>query len=318
MDRSDDLSTFEYDSLDAVAEDFRNPVVTIGNFDGLHRGHRQILEVAKRRASELNRSCICVTFEPHPVRFFHREAPPFRLSPRRQKSRLLAEQQIDAVLIIEFTEEIAEQPPEAFVNEMLAAQLDAAAVVVGEDFRFGKERAGDTDMLQDLCDESGIETKIVAPVEHDGQRISSTWIRKELSKGNLDVANFLLNHPFALSGNVVEGEGRGAKLGFPTANLECGNQLIPPKGVYATRLIDGETAFPSVTNIGVRPTFDEKNLTIETHVLDRDDLELYDKQLDVEFLTFLRPEKAFEDVDQLKAQIQKDIQGAREYFQDDV
>lgn len=289
------------------------PVVTIGNFDGLHRGHRAIVERVLERGRESGRSTLLITFEPHPLRVLAPERAPLMITTPRQKLALLEATGIEYVLILPFTMELAEVGAEAFVGDHLARGLGAREVYVGANFNFGKGREGTADLLLRLCAGLGIRAATVDEVRSLGSPVSSSRIRRAVQAGEVELARELLGRPYAIEGTVVHGDARGAALGFPTANLAARNELIPQDGVYVTEAVVDDTARPSVTNIGGRPTFAGSTYAIETHLLD-DPGDLYDRAMEVRFHARLRKELRFDSPRALVEQVRKDVDRARTYF----
>ncbi|HKN47435.1 MAG TPA: bifunctional riboflavin kinase/FAD synthetase [Candidatus Polarisedimenticolia bacterium] len=288
-------------------------VTTIGNFDGLHRGHRAILERVLARARETGGSSLLVTFDPHPLAVLAPDRAPRMITSRRQKLSLLEEAGIEFVLILPFTMELASVDPETFVKVHLAAGLGVKEVYVGANFNFGRGRAGDADLLVCLCGALGIRAEKVAEVRSLGSPISSSRIRRAVLSGEVELARDLLGRPFAIEGIVVHGAGRGAGLGFPTANLKPLQDLIPQDGVYITETVVDGLPRQSVTNIGTRPTFADAAHAVETHLLDGKP-DLYERPIEVRFLARLRPELKFETPQALVEQVGRDIERAREFF----
>jgi riboflavin kinase/FMN adenylyltransferase len=291
-----------------------HPVLALGNFDGLHRGHRKILDRVIRCAGEHGSTPIVMTFEPHPPRVVRPDkAPPLLMTPS-QKLEALAETGIYGVAIVRFTPELSRWDPETFVRTVLVEWLHVAEVWVGANFLFGHDRAGNFSLLRVLGARYGFRAEKIDPIRYKEFVVSSTRIRRLIAEGRVDEAGALLGHPYAIDGVVVRGDQRGHAIGFPTANLCTDNELLPPHGVYATTTqIDGIVR-TSVTNIGVRPTVDESGrMTVETHVFDIDQ-DLYDATLRLGFVQRLRDERAFASIDLLKAQIAADCDRARDLF----
>lgn len=295
-------------------------VVCIGNFDGVHLGHRALVERARERATVLGAQTLAFTFKPHPQIALKPGTPLSLLSTYDEKLELLQSLGVDLIIEEPFGRQFSTTEPEQFFSETLIGRLNAAAIVVGYDFAFGRERQGHLEQLQAFCAASGVELDVVPPQRLEGEVISSSQIRKHLSVGEVARANGLLGRPFSYAGVVVRGEGRGRLLGFPTANLKLENKLTLPYGVYATRAVRDDRSFVSVTNVGVRPTFaapagaalqgTELPALVEAHLLDVT-LDLYGSVLKVEFFEMLRPERKFAGVDALKAQIALDAKAAR-------
>lgn len=308
-----------YRTLQNATQQLDSPVVTVGNFDGVHLGHQAIFARVRKLAEARDAPAVAVTFRPHPVRYFRPDAPPFRLTTDTQKRRLLDEYGLDASVMLDFDQALAELSPEDFVAQILDEGLSASAVVVGEDFVFGQGRSGTTDDLERLCAQRGMEAHIVSHVEFDGEPVSSTRVRKALEEGEIELAMRLLGRPYRIGGQVVRGEQRGRQLGFPTANIATENPLLPPNGVYATTLhVDDLPPLHSITNVGTRPTFDDSEVTVETFVLPGDgqpeELDLYGEQVELDFWKMVRPERAFDSADKLVEQIERDVDQVREYF----
>jgi riboflavin kinase / FMN adenylyltransferase len=306
-----------FDNLAHARACLTKPVVTIGNFDGVHVGHQAIFERVRSLAGQRGASAAALTFEPHPVRFFRPDAPAFRLTTTDQKLDLMAQYGLDASIVLPFDEHLASLTPEGFVDEVLEAGLAASCVVVGSDFAFGKGRAGTIEDLERLCAERGIGTEIVSHVEIDGEPVSSTRVRGQLEQGHVEELVRLLGRPYRIAGEVVRGDQRGRKLGFPTANLATTNPLLPPNGVYATTLhVTDLPALHSITNVGTRPTFGGGPVTVESFVLNHDDteLDLYGKDVQLDFWRFIRPERHFDDPAELVEQIERDIDQVKNFF----
>lgn len=291
-------------------------IATIGNYDGVHRGQRSVLKRVTQRAAETGLLPAVVTFDPHPRRVLEPDGEPRRLTTPAQKHRLLAACGVGAVANVRFTAEFARTSAEEFVSDFLVRRLGAREIFVGSRFGFGRQREGNLALLRRLSAELGFEAVGVDELDHRGRPISSTRIREAVAAGEVEEAAQMLGRPYALAGQVVRGDGRGRELGWPTANLEVENELLPAKGVYATTFRVGEssTSVPSVSNVGVRPTVDEEaEIVVETHVLDLDD-DLYGSVCEVSFCRRLRDEKRFSSLGQLRRQIARDATAAREYF----
>lgn len=301
--------------LDTAGKAVDAPVVTIGNFDGVHIGHREIFGRAIRRADEADVASLALTFSPHPVRYFRPDADEFRLTTDSQKFDLIKATGLDAVFALQFDRDIANLSPETFVDQLLDDGLGASCVIVGANFAFGKNRAGSTEDLEHLCDERGIATDIRRKVRHGGEVVSSTRIRGCLEDGRVDDAAELLGRRHRVSGRVVAGNKRGRELGYPTANLQTEN-LVPADGIYATYLHvrDGQR-YPAATSIGTRPVFDGTERTTEAYVLDRDDLDLYERRVELEFVEYIRDERDFPDTSALVEQMERDVEETREILQ---
>jgi riboflavin kinase / FMN adenylyltransferase len=290
--------------------------VTVGNFDGMHLGHRALFEEVKKLEAEKN---ILVTFSPHPRFFFKRLRGdlPSRderlLTPIRRKFQLARELGFDSVLVIRFDKELAALEPEEFVERNLLGLGEVKGIVVGEDWCFGKNRSGNALLLKQIVESRGIQLRVICDQSALGERVSSSRIRRLLSKGEVKDANALLGSPYGLSGKVFRGDQRGRQIGFPTANINPKDALTPQAGVYVTTTeVDG-VAYRSITNVGVRPTFDGDELRVETHILNGFQSEIYTERINVYFHERIREELKFSTVSELKAQIERDIR-AREAF----
>jgi riboflavin kinase / FMN adenylyltransferase len=299
---------------DARVARWSQPVLALGNFDGLHRGHMKIIDRVRRRAGERGATPVAMIFDPHPPRIVRPDKAPPLLMTKEQKLEALARSGMQGVAIVRFTLELSRWDPETFVRTVLVDWVKVAEVWVGGNFLFGHDRAGNFSLLRSLGSRYGFRAEKIDPVRYKEFVVSSTRIRRLISEGRVDEAAALLGRHYFIDGEVERGQGRGRGLGFPTANLRTGNELLPPDGVYATiARIDG-AMLPSVTNIGVRPTFENGHQrTVETHVfgVDRD---LYGTGLRLSFVQRLRDERTFETSDLLRAQIEADCHQARVLF----
>ncbi|MFB6264905.1 MAG: bifunctional riboflavin kinase/FAD synthetase [Bradymonadaceae bacterium] len=306
--------TAVFHTLNRASEGLDAPVVTIGNFDGVHLGHRAILDRAVDVAVRHDCNAVALTFSPHPVRYFRPDAPPFRLTTDGYKHELLLETGIDGVVSLTFDEDLAELSPSEFVDRILDSGLSARHVIVGSNFRFGRDRAGSTDDLRRLTDRRDIACETCEPVTHQGDTVSSTRIREAVRAGRIEAAASLLDRPYRLAGRVVRGDRRGRELGYPTANLEP-QHLVPGNGIYATRAhgpdLDGQ---PAATSIGVRPTYGGERRVVEAHVLDWEGDDLYGVGLDLEFGAYLREERAFDSDEELIDQMANDVEAVRSHY----
>jgi riboflavin kinase / FMN adenylyltransferase len=290
------------------------PVLALGNFDGLHRGHMKIIDRVRRRAGERAGTPAAMTFEPHPPRVLRPDRAPALLMTPDQKIEALARSGMQGVAVVRFTEEVSRWDPEMFVRTVLVEWLHVAEVWVGANFLFGHERAGTFTVLRSLGARYGFRTEKIDPVRYKDFVVSSTRIRRLLAEGRVDEAGALLGHHYFVDGVVARGAGRGRELGFPTANIATPNELVPPAGVYATTVTIDGIVHPSITNIGMRPTFaDVDHPVVETHIFDVN-RDLYDMGLRLSFVQRLRDERAFPDVDALRAQIDADCRSARRLF----
>nr|ALS90157.1 ribF: riboflavin biosynthesis protein [uncultured bacterium] len=291
-----------------------HPVLALGNFDGVHRGHQKILERLHRTATEHGATSVVMTFDPHPPRVVRPDKAPPLLMTKAQKLEKIAAMGVQGAAIVRFTRELSQWEPERFVQTVLVDWLRVSEVWVGANFLFGRERAGNFTMLRGLGMQYGFKTEKIDPVRYKDFVVSSTRIRRLISEGRLDEAGALLGHQYSIDGTIVRGEQRGRTIGYPTANLQTDNELLPPNGVYATTMTIEGVIHGSVTNVGVRPTVEQSGrVTVETHLfgLDRD---LYGQQVRLGFVQRLRDERAFESLDALKAQIAADADRARMLF----
>jgi riboflavin kinase/FMN adenylyltransferase len=293
----------------------RGSVLAIGNFDGIHLGHQAILRAAVSRAHETKDVATALTFDPPPLKILRPESAPPRLLTNAQRIERFGELGIESAVVLPFTMELARLPPEDFVVEILVHGLHIRAVLVGENFRFGHRQAGDVKFLRELGMRHGFDVVIIPPVVYRGEIVSSTAIRREIASGEVTHASSLLGRPFTLTGEVVTGTGTGRRFTFPTLNLVPEQELLPARGVYVTRTrLDGETgSHRSVTNIGMRPTFNGSTLSVETHLLDVSQ-EITPGRIEVQFWKRLREEKKFGGAEELRAQIARDIRSANRYF----
>jgi riboflavin kinase / FMN adenylyltransferase len=293
---------------------WRQPVLALGNFDGLHRGHRKILERVRRVAGERAATSVVMTFDPHPPRVVRPDKAPPLLMTKPQKLEAIADAGVQGAAIVRFSTELSHWDPETFVRNVLVDWLHVGEVWVGANFLFGHDRSGNFSMLRVLGSRYGFKAEKIDPVRYKDFGVSSTRVRRLVSEGRVDEAGALLGHQYFVDGTIMRGDQRGRTLGFPTANLCSENELLPPHGVYATTARIGVLVYPSVTNVGTRPTVDQSGRTvIETHIfnLDRD---LYGQPMRIGFVQRLRDERAFESVDALRAQIDADCQRARVLF----
>ena len=293
---------------------WHKPVLALGNFDGLHRGHTKIIERVRRVAAERGATSLVLTFDPHPPRIVRPDKAPPLLMTLEQKLEGLEKAGIQGVAIVKFTLELSRWEPEVFVKTVLVDWLRVGEVWVGADFLFGRDRSGNFSLLRTLGAQHGFRVEKIDPVRYKDFVVSSTRVRRLVSEGRVDEAAALLGRLVFIDGEVVQGAGRGRELGVPTANVDTRNELLPPHGVYATTVTIDGVVHAGVTNIGLRPTFnDAARTTIEVHVLSFDQ-NLYGKRIRVGFVQRLRDERRFPDVDALKAQIDADVRRARRLF----
>jgi riboflavin kinase/FMN adenylyltransferase len=291
-----------------------HPVLALGNFDGLHRGHRKILDRMRRVADERGATSVIMTFDPHPPRIVRPDKAPPLLMTKAQKLEAIAAAGVQGAAIVRFTPELSHWDPETFVRTVLVDWLRVAEVWVGANFLFGHDRSGNFSMLRVLGARYNFKAEKIDPVRYKDFVVSSTRVRRLVSEGRVDEAGALLGHHYFIDGTIVRGDARGRTIGFPTANLCSENELLPPHGVYATTARIGGIVHPSVTNVGVRPTVDNSGRTVvESHIFDLD-RDLYGQPLRISFVQRLRDERAFASLDELRAQIDADCRRARMLF----
>jgi riboflavin kinase / FMN adenylyltransferase len=308
--------------LDDIPADLGPTVVTLGNFDGVHRGHREVLTRVVREATERGATPVAVTFEPHPIAVLYPDRAPAAVMSLGQRLDALEAVGLGATLVLEFTAEFAQQTPEQFVRDTFVEALGAVAVVVGKDTRFGVRNSGDVDTLRELGETHGFEVLALDDLgEGDTTaRWSSTQLRAELLEGSVAHAAQILGRPHRVAGTVVHGDHRGRELGYPTANLSQDHEgLVPADGVYAGWLLrldvaadDPDRTLPAAVSVGTNPTFDGRQRRVEAYVLDRTDLDLYGERVVVEFVDRLRPTLRFDGVDALVEQMAQDVDRCRE------
>lgn len=301
-----------FESLDLLPK-FVNPILTIGNYDGLHVGHQKIIERIKVKAREKRGTSMLMTFHPHPLTILKPDKFVGLITPLHVKRKLIEAAGIDVLFIIPFTDEFHHISPEFFVDNLLVEKIGIKGLIVGYDFKFGKRGKGNVEYLASKSTDYGFFFEIQAAITLDGEKVGSNRIRKMILEGDVKKATVHLGRPYMIKGMVIPGDGRGRTIGFPTINLKTDFPLIPKRGVYVSSVeIDGKK-FPAVTNIGYNPTFDGQNLTIETYILDFAQ-DLYGRELALYFSDRIRDEVKFGSVDELKERIRMDVETAREYF----
>jgi len=291
-------------------------VATIGNFDGVHLGHQAVLGQLAEKADELKLPLVVVTFEPQPQEYFRPQESPPRLTRFREKVQALRRYAVDRVLVLRFNQTFSQQSPDEFIQNLLVNGLGVKYLVIGDDFRFGKDRAGDFAMLQAAGHAHGFEVVNMHTFIQNGERVSSTRVREALGKGDLNEAEKLLGRTYRMSGRVAHGDKRGRTIGFPTANIFLHRKAIPLRGVFVIQLygIAGEPV-PGVANLGTRPTVDGMRTLLEVHLFNFD-RDIYGCHVHVDFLLKLRDEKRFDSFDKLKEQILVDVDKAKAFFTD--
>ncbi|MGE5752779.1 MAG: bifunctional riboflavin kinase/FAD synthetase [Deltaproteobacteria bacterium] len=284
--------------------------VTIGNFDGVHLGHRELLRRTAARAKATGTASVALTFSPHPIRFFSPQARFYEITSLEEKSSLIAAFGIDTLVVESFTGEVGRMWPEEFAREVLARRLRTRYAIVGYDFTFGRNRSGSPAMLGEIGRELGFEVEIVPPLVRGGLIVSSTRIRELLLAGRVREAEELLCRPYRVTGTVITGAGRGRKLGYPTANIQYSQELLPLPGVYVVEMEATGGRHRGVANVGFNPTFGENSLSVEVYVLDFD-RDLYGQEISVYFRDRIRDERKYKSAEELVRQIEKDVQYAR-------
>ncbi len=293
-------------ALDKLKGKFKNPAITLGNFDGVHLGHQRIFKHLLKRASDIGGEALVFTFDPHPAKVLRPELSPSLITPIPEKLKLMKTFGINAVILTDFTKEFAAIHPSTFVEDVLIHALGSKLVVVGHDFSFGKGKEGTIDYLKVLGERHNIQVEIVKAFKVNGKIVSSTAIRELIHSGNMTEAAKLLGRQYSIEGNVIQGSGRGKQLGFPTANIKHYGELIPKDGVYAIKVLTGGEEKPGISNIGLRPTFRETERSVEIHIFDFKK-DIYNEDIKVTFIERIREERDFSGPAELTQQIRKDI-----------
>jgi riboflavin kinase/FMN adenylyltransferase len=292
----------------------RGCVATIGNFDGVHRGHQVILQRCRDLAQAQNLPLLVITFEPYPEEFFIRGSEPPRLTRFREKLALLEEQGVSRVFCLRFNQDLANMDAEDFIQQVLVDGLDVRHLVVGDDFRFGRQRQGNFAMLCEAGENHGFVVENTPTVSVESDRVSSTRVRLALQQGELEQAQQMLGRPYFICGHVAHGDKRGRTIGFPTANIHMHRKVVPLKGVFAVSVDGlGDESAPGVANVGVRPTVCGRSMLLEVHLFDFEQ-QIYGRHVQVNFHQFIRAEKKFDGLEALKEQIAADSTAARNYF----
>jgi riboflavin kinase / FMN adenylyltransferase len=303
-----------YRSLDEVPQ-LEATVLSVGNFDGVHRAHQHVLRENVRRARELGATSMVVTFDPHPARILHPERPKVLISPLPVKLRLFEACGVDAALVLTFDRDMSLLPPREFAGQILAGRLHAKEIHEGSNFQFGHKAQGNVDKLAEFGRELGFDVIIYPQKYFAGEHVSSSRIRELVAEGKVSRARQLLARPFSILGNAGRGRGYGHRYTVPTINMARYDELVPAHGVYITWTRVGGECFDSVTNVGNRPTFGQESFAIETHLLNFHPIELVpETEVEIYFLKRIRPEIKFPSVDALRDQIAKDVHRARRYF----
>ncbi|WP_083800283.1 bifunctional riboflavin kinase/FAD synthetase [Desulfobacca acetoxidans] len=301
-----------YRDLNLITQPFSRPVITIGNFDGVHLGHQTLFGLVRERAAAVNGHSVVITFDPHPIKLMQpgRQLP--LLTTTDQKIRLLGELNLDIVIVHPFTKEFGAMPAREFIQHYLLERLGVQEIVIGHDYRFGHNREGNIALLQTLGAAWGFPVHVVDAIQVDEIIVSSTLIRNLIRDGKVAAARTFLGRSYEVTGEVIHGHGRGARLlGFPTANIRADNELLPVAGIYAVRATLWGRTYAAVANIGVCPTFDNDELSLEVHILDFNQ-DIYGSHLAVEFVQRLRDERRFPNIPALVDQIKTDVEAARQ------
>jgi riboflavin kinase/FMN adenylyltransferase len=302
-------------SLEEIPKEFGPTIVSVGNFDGVHRAHQAVLKDIAALAREKHAKSVAVTFEPHPVRILRPESGLKLLTPTPEKLHLLADSEVDAVLVLPFGRDLSLLTPRQFAEDILRDKLHALEVHEGYNFHFGHKAAGNVKMLAEFGQDMGFAVKVFDEMTLRGESVSSSQIRRLLTAGNVSRARHLLGRPFAILSTAGRGRGYGSKYTVPTINLSRYEELVPKDGVYITQTRVGRECFESVTNVGNRPTFGADSFAIETHLLNFHPIELTaETEVEIFFLQRIREEIKFPSVEALRAQIAKDVHRARRYF----
>jgi len=301
--------------LEDIPGDFGPSIVSVGNFDGVHRAHQRVLNEIVSRSRRRGSKSMAVTFEPHPMRILRPDSAPKLLTPTSQKIRLLDQTGIDAIVLLPFSRDLSLMSPREFVSRILCDAVQASEVHEGYNFHFGHRAAGDVDLLRELGREREFEVVVYPEMRLRGQSVSSTCIRQLIQQGGVERARTLLGRPFSIVSTPGRGRGYGAKYTVPTINLSRYEELVPANGVYITQTRVGDECFDSVTNIGNRPTFGENSFAIENHLLNFHPIDIVpETRIELTFLRRLRTEIKFSSVDALRQQISKDVEKAGRYF----
>ncbi len=302
-----------YRAFEALPAERPGVVATIGNFDGVHRGHQELVRQVVAAGRQRGLAAWAITLDPHPARILHPENAPPLLTTLEQRLELLAALGLDATLVLPFTPELAHLSPREFVSDVLGGTLSARVLYVGPNFRFGHRQAGDVSVLAELARELGFELHVLPPVVFRRQVVSSTFIRHLIAEGQVDRAGRLLGRPFALTGAIQPGEARGRRVGIPTLNLNPEQGCLPARGVYITETSVNQRTYPSATNVGIRPTFDGQQLIVESYLLGFNET-LRGGRVETRFHRRLRDERKFPSPELLRKQIEHDVARTRRFF----
>ncbi len=297
--------------IDAIPKGLTGTVVTIGNFDGVHIGHQELIERVIRRSADMNAVSVVITFEPHPAKVLRPDKAPRQLISLQEKIELFQSYGINVVICLEFTPEFAGKSPDEFAEELLCNRIGARVIIVGANYKFGKGQSGDIEYLRQKGKKLGFEVEVVDSVESGGNRVSSSRIREHLSRGEVDIAALLLGRYYSINGVVMPGHHRGVELGYPTANIYTVYEAIPRNGIYAVRVLRGHGILEGACYIGNQPTFAGERIGIEVYLFEFSG-QLYHEHLTIQFVEMIREEKRFDNKDELIQQIKMDVARARE------
>lgn len=305
--------------IEQIEKPLKNAVITIGNFDGVHIGHQALFHMVVEKADAIGGTAVAMTFEPHPIRVMTQNGSLPLITLYEQKAELIARTGIEYLICLPFTREFAMISARRFIEQILVTQIGAKAIVVGNDYQFGRNREGNLQLLKQWAPELGYEVIVldwIQAVNGISGRISSTRIRELVAEGRVAEARKLLGRFYQIRGRVTSGRNRGGRLlGFPTANIQLHDELCPRRGIYAVTVEQGGSTYPGVANIGYSPTFDDHIFTVEVHILDFNK-KIYDETIRVNFIERLRDEIKFKDIQSLSDQIRKDIEKARHVLSD--
>ncbi len=308
------MKLFKLDTKSQFTED--NICLAIGNFDGFHKGHSKIVNELIKVADKNNYSSAIMSFDPHPRQYFSKKIDNFNIYSKEDKIRFLEKLKINTFIEFAFDNNLSELSAEQFILQILVNKLNIKSIIVGKEFKFGKDRKGNFEILKEFSKKYNFEVYLVDSVmiDESSNKFSSSIIRENLINGDIEKANFALGRNWHITGKVIQGDKRARQIDFPTANIKPGNHIFPKKGVYCVQVYHGNNRYFGISNFGQRPTVDGINLLLETHIFGFNE-EIYGNDLTVEFLTFIRPEQKFIDFDQLTNQIKKDIEIAKKYHQ---
>ena len=299
-----------YYDLQTPSELLRESIVTVGVFDGLHIGHQAVIQQVLTQSEKFNLASLVLTFDPPPLAFLAPERCPPTLTTLSKKIEILGQLGVDGVVFARFDAYLQQMSPDAFVQQVLLQRLHAKQVIIGYDWQFGKGRSGNAEALRQLGDQYQFSVMIVGPVQLHGMPVHSTRVREAIAGGNLNLVSDLLGRRYSIMGEIVLGDGRGRQIGFPTANIDAGNQMLPPSGVYAIQVKLEGRMLNGVMNMGTRPTFDGEEFQIETHLFDFEQM-VYGKKMEIFFIEKIRDERRFPNPEILVNQIKQDVATAK-------